>query len=97
MSSHELDTLMLYIHPPLAVVGYVFIFLFAAALLIARFRDKKLTGVFGLAAWVFTFLGLVTGMLWAQSSLGQLLVLGPQRNRNIGAVYFGFSLCGANV
>jgi ABC-type transport system involved in cytochrome c biogenesis permease subunit len=61
---------MLYIHPPLSIIGYAFIFLFAFSLLRAKNFDKKVVKYFGVAAWVFTFLGLVTGMLWAQIAWG---------------------------
>jgi cytochrome c biogenesis factor len=70
--AHELESYWLYIHPPLAFVGYVFIFLFTFLLLTerrslgARFRIE----FFGAAAWLFTFLGLLTGMLWAQTAWG---------------------------
>jgi ABC-type transport system involved in cytochrome c biogenesis permease subunit len=74
---------MLYIHPTLAIVGYVFVFLFAVALLIKRFRDKKLTGIFGLAAWVFTFLGLATGMLWAQTAWGSYWSWDPKETASL--------------
>jgi ABC-type transport system involved in cytochrome c biogenesis permease subunit len=70
MSSHELNSTMLYVHPPLAIAGYVFIFLFTAALFLSRNREKKATRLFGLAAWIFTLLGLVTGMVWAQIAWG---------------------------
>jgi len=70
MSSHELNSTMLYIHPPLAIAGYAFIFLFTAALFLARNREKKAIRLFGLAAWIFTLLGLVTGMVWAQIAWG---------------------------
>jgi ABC-type transport system involved in cytochrome c biogenesis permease subunit len=61
---------MLYIHPPLSIIGYVFIFLFAFSLLRVKNFDKKIVKLFGVAAWIFTFLGLVTGMLWAQIAWG---------------------------
>ncbi len=70
--AHELDSLWLYVHPPLAFTGYVLIFLFTILLLAdrrklgARFRVE----FFGAAAWLFTFLGLLTGMLWAQTAWG---------------------------
>jgi cytochrome c biogenesis factor len=73
---------MLYIHPTLAIVGYVFVFLFATVLLIKRLRDKKFTGVFGLATWVFTFLGLATGMLWAQTAWGSYWSWDPKETSN---------------
>ena len=61
---------MLYIHPPLSIIGYVFIFLFAISLFLTKNFETKTIKYFGVAAWVFTFLGLVTGMLWAQVAWG---------------------------
>jgi ABC-type transport system involved in cytochrome c biogenesis permease subunit len=71
--AHELDSAWLYIHPPLAITGFVFIFIFTALVLTER---KGLGGryrveFFGAAAWIFTLLGLVTGMLWAQTAWGK--------------------------
>ncbi len=69
--SHELfNSHMLYIHPPLSIIGYAFIFLFAFSLLRAKNFDKKTVKFFGVAAWVFTFLGLISGMFWAQVAWG---------------------------
>jgi len=68
---HEIfNSYMLYIHPPLSIIGYVFIFLFALSLLQAKNFDKKIVKFFGVSAWIFTFLGLATGMLWAQVAWG---------------------------
>jgi ABC-type transport system involved in cytochrome c biogenesis permease subunit len=61
---------MLYIHPPLSIIGYVFIFLFAFSLLRGKNFARNTVRYFGIAAWIFTFLGLVTGMLWAQVAWG---------------------------
>ena len=77
MSSHELNSTMMFIHPPLAIVGYVFVFLFAATLFLTQKREIKARRVFGFASWIFTLLGLVTGMVWGSDSLGKLLILGP--------------------
>ena len=66
---HELESVMLYIHPPIAIAGYVFIFVYAILL----FRDPKKRlrlEFFGAAAWLLTLLGLATGMLWAQWAWG---------------------------
>ena len=68
--THEFDSVMLYIHPPLAIAGYVFVFLFVALLHFKRIDGKKLLDVTGIASWLFTFLGLITGMLWAQVAWG---------------------------
>ena len=71
MSSHEfLNSSMLYIHPPLSIIGYIFIFLFAIFLFRYGTCEKKVVKNSGIAAWVFTFLGLVTGMIWALSAWG---------------------------
>jgi len=70
MSGHEfINSYMLYIHPPLSIVGYIFIFLFAFFLFRSETGEKKVQNL-GIAAWIFTALGLVTGMLWAQLAWG---------------------------
>jgi ABC-type transport system involved in cytochrome c biogenesis permease subunit len=68
--SHELLSDFLYIHPPLAIAGYIFIFIFAFSLFLPKLFGKKLTKYIGLAGWTLTFLGLLTGMLWAQLAWG---------------------------
>jgi ABC-type transport system involved in cytochrome c biogenesis permease subunit len=71
MTSHDfLNSFMLYIHPPLSIIGYVFIFIFAILLFRSVNKNKTLARNTGIAAWVFTFLGLVTGMIWAQIAWG---------------------------
>jgi ABC-type transport system involved in cytochrome c biogenesis permease subunit len=61
---------MMFVHPPLAIAGYVFVFLFTATLFLTRNGEKKATRPLGFAAWIFTLLGLVTGMVWAQIAWG---------------------------
>jgi ABC-type transport system involved in cytochrome c biogenesis permease subunit len=61
---------MLYIHPPLSIAGYVFIFIFTALTIKAGTAHSKSTKIAALAAWVLTVLGLFTGMLWAQLAWG---------------------------
>ena len=71
MSGHEfLNSNLLYIHPSLAIAGYVFIFLFAFFLFRFRNGAKKIVPRLGVAAWILTFLGLATGMIWAQLAWG---------------------------
>jgi ABC-type transport system involved in cytochrome c biogenesis permease subunit len=70
VSSHELNSTMLFIHPPLAIAGYAFISVFTALLFLTHYQEKKATRFFGLAAWAFTLLGLMTGMIWAQVAWG---------------------------
>ena len=69
MNSHELNSIMIFVHPPLAIVGYVFIFLFALALIFGS-KKERTHRFLGTTAWILTFLGLVTGMIWAQSAWG---------------------------
>ena len=71
MSNHELlNSYMLYIHPPLAIIGYISIFLFAFFLFRHGKNEKKIVQNSGIAAWIFTLLGLATGMVWAQLAWG---------------------------
>jgi hypothetical protein len=65
-----LDSPMLYIHPPIAIIGYFFTFFFALLIFKNNYFDKKITKMAGILVWLFTFLGLLTGMLWAQLALG---------------------------
>ena len=70
MSGHDVNSYMLYIHPPLSIIGYIFIFLFALFLFRSGNGEKKMVQSSGVAAWIFTFFGLMTGMLWAQIAWG---------------------------
>jgi Cytochrome C assembly protein. len=60
---------MLYIHPPLAIAGYVFIFIFTVLAFKSDFKAKS-TKLLGATAWILTLAGLLTGMLWAQIAWG---------------------------
>jgi ABC-type transport system involved in cytochrome c biogenesis permease subunit len=81
--AHESDSAMLYIHPPLAVAGYVFIFLFTALIFSKKRADGRLLRLSGIAAWLLTFLGLVTGMLWAQSAWGSYWSWDPKETMTL--------------
>jgi hypothetical protein len=65
-----LNSPLLYIHPPLAIIGYILIFAFALLVLKKKYVERRTTKTMGIALWLFTFLGLLTGMLWAQLALG---------------------------
>jgi len=69
MALNELSSLMIYIHPPLAIIGYSLIF-FTAFLTFSKLENSKIQKRISLGAWTFTFLGLLTGMLWAQLAWG---------------------------
>ena len=80
--SHELDSAWLYIHPPLAIAGFILIFLFAFFLFWRPDRKRRIE-FFGAAAWLFTFLGLLTGMLWAQSAWGSYWSWDPKETMTL--------------
>ena len=83
MDSHELNSIMLYIHPPLAIVGYIFIFLFAILIIKKGNFSKKITRTSGLAAWLLTFIGLLTGMFWAQVAWGSYWSWDPKETMTL--------------
>lgn len=81
--SHEIDSIMLYIHPPMAIIGYAFI-IFSLFLIIGEFRKSKPSRwnkycrVILYLAWIFTLIGLATGMLWAQLAWGAYWTWDPK-------------------
>jgi hypothetical protein len=77
-SPDPLNSPMLYIHPPIAIIGYFFAFLFAILILKDNYFDRKITKMAGIIVWLFTFLGLLTGMLWAQLALGSYWSWNPK-------------------
>jgi len=68
--TNELNSNLLYIHPPLSIASYVFIFLFTMLNVKSKIKIEKLNKVIGLSAWILTFLGLITGIIWAQIAWG---------------------------
>ena len=74
---------MMFIHPPLAIAGYVFIFLFAISLSLARNKERRIIPFLGLAAWLLTFSGLVTGMIWAQIAWGSYWSWDPKETSTL--------------
>ncbi len=63
---------MIYIHPPLAIIGYLFIII-SLVMLAVELRKKTIyrwTKKNLYLAWAFNFGGLITGMLWAQMAWG---------------------------
>jgi cytochrome c biogenesis factor len=87
---HELDnTIMLLIHPPLSILGYLMTFLAlskAASLSFSKRRkegtDKDLRISLPIAWWL-TFLGLVTGMIWAQIAWGTFWSWDPKETATL--------------
>jgi ABC-type transport system involved in cytochrome c biogenesis permease subunit len=65
--THEINSIMLYIHPPLAVIGYVFIFFLCYKFLVQIIKNKQFQEMkkWMYATWLINLLGLITGMIWA--------------------------------
>ncbi len=87
--SSELNSSLLYIHPPIAVAGYAFIFLFTI-FLFSRKNNSKTTWILGSTAWTLTFVGLATGMLWAQLAWGSYWSWDPKETLTL-ALFVAFS------
>jgi ABC-type transport system involved in cytochrome c biogenesis permease subunit len=83
MDGHELNSVMLYIHPPLAITGYVLTFLFVVLIFKKKWFEAKTTKITGAGMWFFTFLGLLTGMLWAQLSWGSYWSWDPKETSTL--------------
>ena len=86
--SHELNGVMILIHPPLAILGYLFTFLALkkSANLTFSKADKDLVKDLNISltiAWWLTFLGLVTGMIWAQIAWGRFWNWDPKETSTL--------------
>jgi ABC-type transport system involved in cytochrome c biogenesis permease subunit len=78
--SHSLDSWLLYVHPPLAVIGYILTFTLLFTLIRYRKDEKyrKIVSGIGIGAWILNFLGLVTGMIWAYTAWGRPFAFDPK-------------------
>jgi ABC-type transport system involved in cytochrome c biogenesis permease subunit len=73
---------MIYVHPPLSILGYFFIFLFTI-LVFRRGRKSRMLYLCGFSAWLLTFLGLLTGMIWAQIAWGNYWSWDPKETMTL--------------
>jgi ABC-type transport system involved in cytochrome c biogenesis permease subunit len=78
LAAHELESVMLYIHPGIAIAGHVFVFIYTWLLLAGKERRK--VEFIGAVAWVLVLAGLVTGMIWAQWAWGTYWSWDPKEN-----------------
>lgn len=76
---------MLYIHPPLAILGYIFIFANLTMTLkyISDDQFKRHAEITGLCAWFFVLSGIVSGMVWAQVAWGSYWSWDPKETSNL--------------
>jgi len=81
--SHELDSVMLYIHPTLAIAGYILILVFTGLLIKEKKLRNRFTGRAGLVAWILTFSGLLSGMFWAQTAWGSYWSWDPKETSTL--------------
>jgi len=87
--THELESIFILIHPPLAILGYMFTFIAAKKMgqLIAGKKEKKnrkmdLKISLTIAFWL-TFAGLVTGMIWAKIAWGKFWSWDPKETATL--------------
>ena len=83
MSTHELSSIMLYVHPPLAIAGHFLIFIFALSLILIQNKKRDTIKSLGVLAWLFTFMGLVTGIIWAQLAWGEYWSWDPKETMTL--------------
>jgi len=83
--AHELQSIWVLIHPPLAILGYLVTFIAVKRSLELSFLRPKEQAVVEkdlrislTIAWWLTFLGLVTGMIWAQIAWGSFWSWDPK-------------------
>ena len=83
--THLLDSVMIYIHPPLAILGYLFVIFSVFSFMYQR-REKKyvfLTRAWLYFSWFFNLLGLLTGMIWAQLAWGSYWSWDPKETMTL--------------
>ena len=93
--AHDISGIMILIHPPLAILGYLMTFLaLKKAIDVVRCRDDRQSELrWDLAialciAWALTFLGLVTGMIWARMAWGAFWSWDPKEIGTLAVFLF---------
>jgi ABC-type transport system involved in cytochrome c biogenesis permease subunit len=86
--AHELGSVFILIHPPLAILGYLFTFIAAKKMWgLLRGREgvtRKMDLRIALTiAWWLTFAGLVTGMIWARIAWGRFWSWDPKETMTL--------------
>jgi ABC-type transport system involved in cytochrome c biogenesis permease subunit len=79
------DSLLLYVHPPIAITGYILVLMCFLFLLYERRRQKKWKhtkkGLY--LAWLFNLVGITTGMIWAASAWGSYWSWDPKETTTL--------------
>lgn len=78
--THVIDSMMLYVHPPLAIIGYAFITAVVVLLLceVGRGKEVRSTKRLLYITWVMNLLGIITGSIWAYSAWGSFWSWDPK-------------------
>lgn len=72
---------MLYIHPPLAIIGHILVF---ASLYPSFGRNPgRIARAVPFLAWLFVLAGLVSGMVWAQLAWGSYWSWDPKETATL--------------
>jgi len=84
--THSLDSVFLYIHPPIALIVYAFI---VSSLILITIQSRldvsdELVRKNLYLALLFNFTGLLTGMIWAQFAWGAYWSWGPKEIATLG-------------
>lgn len=83
------ETILLYIHPPLAIICYFVVFINAVYTFTKA--KKRLLEVTGTISWLLCLGGLVTGMIWAEIAWGRYWSWDPKETATL---FFFLSLSG---
>jgi cytochrome c biogenesis factor len=86
--AHDVNGIMVLIHPPLAILGYL-VTLIALRSAYAFWRKgsddgRKDLGISLGIAWWLTFLGLLSGMIWAYFAWGSFWSWDPKETATLG-------------
>ena len=83
--SDPLGSLLLYVHPPIAIIGYILVLICFFSLLYERRRGKSWnhTRTVFYLAWLFNLIGTLTGMIWASSAWGSYWSWDPKETATL--------------
>ncbi|MFW3146930.1 MAG: cytochrome c biogenesis protein CcsA [Thermoplasmatota archaeon] len=82
---HYLDSWLLFIHPPLAILGFLLATSLFFSLIMYQTRRSYRTVVkrIALATWLLSLFGLVAGMVWAQIAWGSYWSWDPKETSTL--------------
>ena len=75
------ETILLYTHPPIAIICYFVVFI--NAIYTFTKAKKRLLEITGTIAWLLCLGGLVTGMIWAEIAWGRYWSWDPKETATL--------------